>query len=131
MGIWFNLLLVLHGFLCLLMILLVLLQNDKAGGLAGAFGGMGGGAAFSGGSTVTILTKITQYVGAASFVVLLLIGYLGMKGHSSARGESELKAANKGLSTALPAPRPSTSAVPSIPGLGGDKPVTKPAESGN
>jgi preprotein translocase subunit SecG len=92
-----------------------LVQNDKGGGLAGAFGGMGGGAAFTGSSTVTILTKVTQWLGAVAFVVLLLLNYQGMKSNRVAQNESELKDARKGLSTALPP----ASGAPAIPGLGG------------
>ena len=117
MGIGFTLLLVLHVFACFLIILLVLVQNDKGGGLAGAFGGMGGGAAFTGSSTVTILTKITQWVGIVAFALLLMLNYYGMKANRVAQNESELKGARKGLSTVLP---PADPAAPPIPGLGNE-----------
>ena len=100
MGIGFTLLLVLHILVCLFLILLVTVQNDKGGGLAGAFGG-GGGSAFTGSSAVTILTKMTQWVAAIGFVVLLALSALGSRANQSAMGESELKGARKGLSGAI------------------------------
>ena len=103
MGIGFTLLLILHILVCLLLILLVTVQNDKGGGLAGAFGG-GGGGAFTGSSAVTILTKMTQWVAIAGFVVLLALSALGSRANQSAMGESELKGAHKGLSGAIQSP---------------------------
>ncbi len=117
MGIGFTLLLVLHILICLFIILIVTVQNDKGGGLAGAFGGMGGGAAFTGSSAVTILTRVTQWSGAVSFVVLIMLNAMSLRAHRAAQTASELKAASKGLSAVLPA-MPSGSN--SIPGLGGN-----------
>ena len=113
-------LIVLHVFLCLFLVLLILLQNDKGGGLAGAFGGMGGGAAFSGSSTATFLTKITWGLAGASFALILLLNSLAMSGNNATQKESELKSARKGLSSVLPtAPQTGTSQGPQgIPGLG-------------
>ncbi|HKP97863.1 MAG TPA: preprotein translocase subunit SecG [Fibrobacteria bacterium] len=119
----FVALVVLHIFVCILLVLLILVQNDKGGGLAGAFGGMGGSAAFTGSSTATFLTKLTQGVALASFVLLLALNYMSTKGIESGRRESELKSARKGLSSVipsgqLPANGGSEGPVKSIPGLG-------------
>lgn len=113
-------LIVLHVFLCLFLVLLILLQNDKGGGLAGAFGGMGGGAAFSGSSTATFLTKITYWLGFGSFLVILVLNAMAMSGNNATQKESELKSARKGLSSVLPTPPPGASqgAPQGIPGLG-------------
>jgi preprotein translocase subunit SecG len=118
----FIALVVLHVFVCVLLVLLILVQNDKGGGLAGAFGGMGGSAAFTGSSTATFLTKLTQGVAFASFVLLLALNYMSTKGIESGRRESELKSAHKGLSSVIPSTKlPSGGAegpAKSIPGLG-------------
>jgi preprotein translocase subunit SecG len=123
MGIGFTLLLVLHIVICLFLVLLVLVQNDKGGGLAGAFGGMGGGAAFTGSSTVTILTRITQGAAIAAFVVLLSLNYLSLNSNRAAQSQSELKGARRGLSTVLPPssalPLAPATAPAQVPGLGG------------
>lgn len=54
----------------LLMIFLVLIQRGRGGGLAGAFGGMGGQSAF-GTKAGDVFTKIT--VGVATFWILLCV----------------------------------------------------------
>ncbi|MEO7779158.1 MAG: preprotein translocase subunit SecG [Fibrobacteria bacterium] len=119
----FVALVVLHIFVCVVLVLLILIQNDKGGGLAGAFGGMGGGAAFTGSSAATFITKLTQGVALASFVLLLALNYMSTKGIESGRRESELKSAHKGLSSVIPegtAPSNGASQGPAkaIPGLG-------------
>lgn len=100
MGIGYTLLLVLHILICLFLILLVTVQNDKGGGLAGAFGGMGGSSAFTGSSAVTILTKITQWAAVVSFIVLLALSAIGSRAQGGL-GESELKGSSGGLSGVL------------------------------
>ena len=55
----------------LFLVLLVLIQRGKGGGLAGAFGGAGGSSAF-GSRAGDTFTKITIYV-AAAWVLLIMI----------------------------------------------------------
>ncbi len=131
----FVALVVLHIFVCVLLVLLILIQNDKGGGLAGAFGGMGGGAAFTGSSAATFLTKLTQGVALVSFVLLLALNYMSTKGIESGRRDSELKSARKGLSSVIPSGKlPSNGAsegpVKTIPGLG-TVPAGAPAAAGS
>lgn len=118
----YGALIVLHVFLCLFLVLLILLQNDKGGGLAGAFGGMGGSAAFTGSSTATFLTKITWGLAAVSFALILALNALAMNGNRATQKESELKSARKGLSSVLPIAPPSAASqqgpAQGIPGLG-------------
>lgn len=112
-------LIVLHVFLCIILVLLILLQNDKGGGLAGAFGGMGGSAAFSGSSTSTFLTTGTWILGGVSFLIILILNAMAMSGNNATQRASELKSARKGLSSALPAaPAGASQAPQGIPGLG-------------
>jgi preprotein translocase subunit SecG len=119
MGIGYTLLLIAHVLICLFLILLVTVQNDKGGGLAGAFGGMGGSGAFTGSSAVTILTKITTWVAAAGFIVLLTISALGSRSQQASMGDSDLKKAASGLSGAIPAaaPLPTGDAPGAVPGV--------------
>jgi preprotein translocase subunit SecG len=116
MGIGYTLLLVLHILICLFLILLVTVQNDKGGGLAGAFGGMGGGGAFTGSSAVTILTKVTQWTAVVSFVVLLTLNALSSQNQRAVLGESELKGASGGLSGAIPSNLGPTQTNTPLPG---------------
>ena len=59
------------------LIVLVLIQRGKGGGLAGAFGGMGGQSAF-GTKAGDLFTKIT--IGAAAFWILLCIAGVKLLG---------------------------------------------------
>ncbi len=72
-----TLLMLLLFFTALFLILLILIQRGKGGGLAGAFGGMGGQSAF-GTKAGDTFTKITIGV-AAVWIVLCILGvkYLG------------------------------------------------------
>lgn len=63
-----NVILLLLG---LFLILLVLIQRGKGGGLAGAFGGMGGSSAF-GSRAGDVFTRVTIFV-AAIWILLIMI----------------------------------------------------------
>jgi preprotein translocase subunit SecG len=65
-----NLLVVVLLLTALFLIILVLVQRGKGGGLAGAFGGMGGQSAF-GTKAGDLFTKIT--IGVATFWIVLCI----------------------------------------------------------
>ncbi len=71
MSTFFMILLFLSG---LFLILLVLVQRGKGGGLAGAFGGMGGQSAF-GAKAGDLFTKIT--IGVAFVWIILCIAGVG------------------------------------------------------
>lgn len=68
------------------MILLVLVQRGKGGGLAGAFGGMGGQSAF-GTKAGDLFTRIT--VGVAAFWIILCLVTVKLVG--SAKEEDKFK----------------------------------------
>jgi preprotein translocase subunit SecG len=71
MGFLVNLLMVLLLVMAVFLIVLVLIQRGKGGGLAGAFGGMGGQSAF-GTKAGDLFTRITIVV-AALWIVLCMI----------------------------------------------------------
>ena len=58
--------------LSLFMIVLVLIQRGKGGGLAGAFGGAGGSSAF-GSRAGDAFTKVTIYTAAIWFLLVMLL----------------------------------------------------------
>ena len=73
------------------LVLFVLMQSDKGGGLAGTFGGIGGGGLpFSGREAATILTKITTGL-AIGFMVLCIVLNLLSRGRPHSSENSELK----------------------------------------
>ncbi|GAB4131635.1 preprotein translocase subunit SecG [Thermopirellula anaerolimosa] len=111
------------------MVLLVLIQRGRGGGLAGAFGGMGGQSAF-GAKAGDTFTRIT--IGVAAFWIVLCVlalGYfrwgqrsrLDVGGSAPAQGSTLLPAQSESDSAASPAPA-STS--------GAEVPGTPPAQSG-
>lgn len=62
--------------ICLLLIVVILLQKGRGGGLAGAFGGAGGHSAF-GTKTGDVFTWVTVAL-AAMFVIVAIIGKFTM-----------------------------------------------------
>lgn len=92
------------------LILLVLIQRGRGGGLAGALGGMGGQSAF-GTKAGDLFTKIT--IGVATFWILLCILSINVLGTQQSLFSTDLGAAApesmEGLGT--------TEAIPPEPGL--------------
>lgn len=70
-----------------ILILLVLIQRGKGGGLAGAFGGAGGSSAF-GTKAGDIFTKVTMYVAGIWIALSMILVILVNRGPTSAWGES-------------------------------------------
>ena len=108
----YSLLIVLHLIICLVLILVVLLQSGKGGGLAGAFGGGMGGAGqslFGGRGAATFLSKATPVFGIAFMVSSLVIALLS-------GGQSEVRSVLRS-GDALPgvAPPPVSSQPVQIP----------------
>ena len=74
----FWVLIVLHVFLCLFLSLLVLVQNDKMGGLAG-LGGMTSQSAFSTAGAATFIQKLTRVVAVRFYIVVFALGLITAK----------------------------------------------------
>jgi len=69
-----GVLLGLHIVISFGLIIVVLLQSGKGGGLAGAFGGAGGvGAVFGGQTAADFLTKATRYLAIGFFLTSLVL----------------------------------------------------------
>jgi preprotein translocase subunit SecG len=70
-------LLIIHILICVILIVSILLQASKGGGLAGAFGGTGtSGAIFGSTGAATFLSKLTTYLAVAFFLTCLGLYYL-------------------------------------------------------
>jgi len=74
----FNLLIGLHVVVSFVLILTVLLQSSKGGGLAGAFG-TGGQTMFGGQETATFLSRLTTYLAVTFMVLSLLLAFLSAR----------------------------------------------------
>ena len=77
-----SILLVLHIIVCAALILVVLLQSGKGGGLAGAFGGAGGQTGqtlFGGRGAATVLTKASTVLGIVFLTTSLILALLASR----------------------------------------------------
>jgi preprotein translocase subunit SecG len=105
----FILLVVFHVLVCIVLILAVLLQSGKGGGLSSAFGGAGPGAMastmFGGRGATTFLTRATIVL--ASLYMLIVIGLnlmpVGSQGPRSVIREEALKNQQASPAQGLPA----------------------------
>ncbi len=85
LGVWYvNVLAVLFFFVCIFMILVILIQRPRGGGLAGAFGGVGGGSqAVFGAKTGDVLTWFTVVCFAAFLLLAMGLTWTIQYDHSS------------------------------------------------
>ena len=93
-----TILLVLFIPICILLILIVLLQAGKGGGLAGAFGGAGAQTFLGARGAVDFLSKLTIYL-AIAFMALSLILSLTYGGRRGIRVEEQIETPASGTST--------------------------------
>jgi preprotein translocase subunit SecG len=108
----YALVLGIHLLICVFLVLVVLLQAGKGGGLAGAFGVAGGAAQslFGGRGAATFLSKATTVLGISFMVSSLLLAL--MSGHAG-----QPRSVLRGLSEEPgSAPPPATSAPLEMPG---------------
>lgn len=117
----------LHIFLCLFLMLLVLIQNDKMGGLAG-LGGMTSQSAFSTAGAATFIQKLTRSVAIVFFVVVLGLGVIASKQDrttttSMLKQSAQENSASKAVVPQLP------TAAPVVPSENSqENPLTVPAQ---
>jgi preprotein translocase subunit SecG len=102
---------VLHVFLCLFLMLLVLVQNDKMGGLAG-LGGMTSQSAFSTAGAATFVHKLTRVVGIIYLVLVFALGYMTIQQDRSAKTASALKQATEQSAAPQAAPQLPAATLP-------------------
>ncbi|WP_295860476.1 preprotein translocase subunit SecG [uncultured Fibrobacter sp.] len=105
----FWILIVIHVFLCLFLMLLVLMQNDKMGGLAG-LGGMTSQSAFSTAGAATFIQKLTRGVAVVFFLVVFALGLITAKQDRTVEESSMQKATRESAAQQQTAP------VPELPG---------------
>ena len=91
---------------CLVLMLVVLIQQGKGGDIASAFGGGSSQAAFGARTGATLLTKVT-WVCAGLFVVgALALSVIGQRGPSSVLGSVPLPKPVQSAPAPAPAPKP-------------------------
>jgi preprotein translocase subunit SecG len=97
---------------CLVLILVVLLQQGKGGDIANAFGGGASQAAFGARSGATVLSRATTVCAVLFIVGAIALGILGQRGPGSVVGGRLPQGATlpAGAAPAPAAPRPATPA---------------------
>ena len=103
----FWVLIVLHVFLCLFLALLVLVQNDKMGGLAG-LGGMTSQSAFSTAGAATFIQKLTRVVAVFFFIVVMALSLITAKQDQVVEESTMQKATRENAAEQAPA-------IPALP----------------
>ncbi len=101
----YSLLVTIHIFISLFLVVTILMQSSKGGGLAGAFGGAGTSAVFGGRGAANFLQKLTTGLVISFMVVAVLIGFAS---RSADEGTSIIQEAAReavtGPGATLPAP---------------------------
>lgn len=104
---------------CLFLICLILIQRGKGGGLAGAFGGMGGSSAF-GSKTGDVFTRVTVIVASVWIFLSMILVVLYNRGNQSAWGNEPAAVSRE----VLPANRSTAGKdAPAVPAPGGSAPA--------
>jgi preprotein translocase subunit SecG len=125
---------VLHIFVCLMLMLVVLIQPGKSGGLGAALGGAGAQQIFGGRGAGNFLTRTTWIAASIFFLTSVTLAYLSTSTGDSledlAATPPAAEPAAPATEPAAPAPAPSTppaGAAPSAPASAGDAPASAPA----
>jgi preprotein translocase subunit SecG len=80
-----GIIVVIHVIVCALMIMSILMQSSKGGGMAGVFGGGSVGGVFGGRGAASFLSKVTMYLGVIFAVTTLSIALLSLRTTGQAR----------------------------------------------
>ena len=107
----YYLALAIYVLVCLVLMLVVLLQQGKGGDIANAFGGGTSQAAFGARSGATVLSRATTICAVLFMVGALFLGILGQRGPGSVIGGR----APQSAPATSPAAKPVTTPAPSAP----------------
>ena len=92
-----TLITILHVIVCLFLMLTVLLQSGKGGGMGGAFGGGNAATVFGGSGASTFLRKLTAVAGTVFMLTSMLLAFLAS--HNSADALEKFGAQQEKLAT--------------------------------
>src|ERR1700761_145431 len=91
-----TLITILHIIVCLFLMLTVLLQSGKGGGMGGAFGGGNAATVFGGSGASTFLKRLTAVAGAVFMVTSMVLAFVSSRNQSDSLekfGEQQQKLA--------------------------------------
>jgi preprotein translocase subunit SecG len=123
-----------HVLVCVALILVVLLQAGRGGGLAG-FGSGTAQTFFGGRGAVTFLAKATSWLAVAFMTMSVLLAVMSSRGQSSGTGLLQQRARARSAQAQLPpstssfSPGASDSSAPIVPAPSGAPVVPAPATS--
>ena len=92
-----TLITILHVIVCLFLMLTVLLQSGKGGGMGGAFGGGNAATVFGGSGASTFLRRLTAVAGTVFMLTSMLLAFLAS--HNSADALEKFGAQQEKLAT--------------------------------
>jgi len=105
---------VLLGIVAVSLTVLVVLQDNRGGGLAGVLAGYGGESAF-GTETVSQVKKLTAYLGVLFFVILLVVALLNEPGGIGVITEQTEQAVREQQPATVPGASTPTAPAPQAP----------------
>jgi preprotein translocase subunit SecG len=111
--------------ICILLMLVILIQKGRGGGLSGAFGGVGGHSAF-GAKTGDVFTWITVALAGCFLLVAVWMNYVFVRLPTGLAPATPPAGAPTGAPTGAPAGSPDSSAPSPTPG---EAPAPAPAPS--
>jgi len=100
---------------CMVLMLVILLQQGKGGDIANAFGGGSSQAAFGARSGATVLSRATTVCAVLFVVGALVLGIVGQRGPGSVIGGRVPQRAPAPATPAAPAPTPAPAPAPATP----------------
>src|SRR5262245_62783490 len=106
----YYLIITLYVLVCLVLSLVILLQQGRGGDIANAFGGSSSQAAFGARSGATLLTKATSVAAVLFMLFALTLSILGQRGGTSSVVSGTPAPAPATTKPAAPAPAPANSA---------------------
>ena len=117
---------VIHVLTCIFLVISILLQSSKGGGLAGMYGGGGGmGGVFGGRGAAFFLSKVTMWLGVAFAVTSITIGLVSSRASGRQRSLVEQMSGQQQQQLSTPA-----TVLPTIPGAGDTgRPPAAPSEA--
>ena len=104
----------LYVFVCLVLVLVILLQQGKGGDIANAFGGGGSQAAFGARAGATLLSRLTTACAVLFMVGALVLAVMGQRGPGSVVSGAAPPPAPSAIPAAAPATAPEA-APPATP----------------
>lgn len=109
---------VLHVLVCLFLVLVILIQPGKSGGLGAALGGAGAQQVFGGRGAGTFLSKVTWGCAVTFFLTSMTLAYMSSSGDDTLRDRAEAKAQAAAEVESAPAAVGSAGSPGTVSGVG-------------